>query len=145
MKFLCGGCRTKYQISDEKIRGKILTIRCKKCGAKILVRESLAREGGTAVAPVAEEERALGTQELKSQEQRSVAQSAAVGGSAALASAFDVAMSGVAGADHESDDMPTCIAPTPQNLEAAGVEWYIAIDGEQSGPFAFAEIVRRVQ
>ena len=34
-------CRTKYQISGEKIRGKILTIRCKSCGARIQVRESL--------------------------------------------------------------------------------------------------------
>ena len=27
MKFLCGSCRTKYQISDTKVRGKVLTIR----------------------------------------------------------------------------------------------------------------------
>lgn len=136
MKFLCGGCRTKYQISDEKIRGKILTIRCKKCGAKILVRESLGREvGGTVVAPIAEDDRALSVEV----EARS-AVGAQVGGSA-LQSAFDVAMH----ANDEADDMPTTIAPTPGNLEAAGVEWYVAIDGEQSGPFAFAELVRKVQ
>src|SRR5262245_26274567 len=117
MKFLCGGCRTKYQISDEKIRGKILTIRCKKCGAKILVRESLAREaGGTAVAPIAEEEKTAAI----TQEARSVVGGPQVGGSA-LQSAFDVAMHGT----DEADDMPTTIAPTPGNLEAAGVEWYV--------------------
>jgi predicted Zn finger-like uncharacterized protein len=142
MKFLCGGCRTKYQISDEKIRSKILTIRCKKCGAKILVRESLAREAnGTAVAPIAEEERPAVAVAVSMQAgERSGGAAAQAGGSAALASAFDVAMR----TEHE-DDMPTCIAPTPANLETAGVEWYIAIDGEQSGPFAYAEVVRRVQ
>lgn len=139
MKFLCGGCRTKYQISDEKIRGKILTIRCKKCGAKILVREQLTREaGGTAVAPIAEDERA--SQLSMAAEARNVVGAPQVGGSA-LQSAFDVAMH----ANDENEDMPTTIAPTPGNLESAGVEWYIAIDGEQSGPFAFAELVRKVQ
>lgn len=141
MKFLCGGCRTKYQISDEKIRSKILTIRCKKCGAKILVRESLAREaGGTAVAPLAEEEKAAIAGGVSVQAEQRAGAAAVQAGGAALASAFDVAMRG-----EVEDDMPTCIAPTPSNLEAAGVEWYIAIDGEQSGPFAYAEIVRRVQ
>src|SRR5687768_14703151 len=121
MKFLCGGCRTKYQISDEKIRGKILTIRCKKCGAKILVREQLAREaGGTVVAPIAEDEK-MGSVSIQS-EARSVVGAPQVGGSA-LQSAFDVAMRG-----EDADDMPTTIAPTPGNLETAGVEWYVAVD-----------------
>ncbi len=136
MKFLCGSCRTKYQISDEKVRGKILTIRCKKCGSKILVRESLARDagGGTAVAPVAEEEKV-------GEVQRS-GKFARVGGSAALASAYDVAMDR---GSAEADDMPTSIAPVPANLEIAGVEWYVAIDGVQHGPYAFAELVAKLQ
>ncbi len=150
MKFLCGSCRTKYAISDEKVRGKILTIRCKKCGAKILVKESLTQQspgGGTAVAPVAEEEQtpqAAHTQ--PSQEARSASNpaSARVGGSAALASAYDIAMHGNAsGAD--ADDMPTSIAPVPANLDLAGFEWYVAVDGEQRGPFAFAELVNKVK
>jgi|GEM_PF-1962205 len=133
MKFLCGSCRTKYQISDEKVRGKILTIRCKKCGAKIMVRESLARDSGatTAVAPVAQEQ-----MELRQQSASAPSQA----GGAALAHAYDQAMKG----GGEVDDMPTSIAPVPANLEMAGVEWYVAIDGEQQGPFAFAEIVRKV-
>jgi predicted Zn finger-like uncharacterized protein len=140
MKFLCGSCRTKYQISDEKVRGKILTIRCKKCGAKILVRESLSKNagGGTAVAPVAEEEQPKAA-EISGKKSVSVA--AKAGGSAALASAFEVAMGG---GTSEADDMPTSIAPVPANLDNAGVEWYVAIDGEQFGPYAFAELVRRI-
>lgn len=136
MKFLCGSCRTKYQISDEKVRGKILTIRCKKCGSKILVRESLARDagGGTAVAPVAEEEKV-------GEVQRS-GKVARVGGSAALASAYDVAMDR---GSAEADDMPTSIAPVPANLEIAGVEWYVAVDGVQHGPYAFGELVAKLK
>lgn len=39
MKFYCDNCGAKYQISDEKVRGKVLRIRCKKCSAPILVKE----------------------------------------------------------------------------------------------------------
>lgn len=154
MKFVCGSCRTKYQISDEKIRGKILTIRCKKCSSKILVRESLAREaGGTVVAPVADDDKAeVGSVAVTSDSpapapskapSSSPAAAASPRTSASLQSAFDVAMR--AAGEPEADDMPTTIAPTPANLDKAGVEWYVAIDGEQSGPFAFAELVRKVQ
>lgn len=140
MKFLCGSCRTKYQISDEKVRGKILTIRCKKCGSKIIVRESLARDSGgsTAVAPVAD---APSTVEPESRSVAPQSRSSAGSGGAALAHAFDAAMKEHGG---EADDMPTSIAPVPANLDIAGVEWYVAIDGEQHGPFAFAEVVTKV-
>lgn len=152
MKFLCGNCRTKYQISDDKVRGKILTIRCKKCGAKILVRESLAAGGGTAVAPVADDDstvanrKALTNEQPQSTRAPSIAPSSfgatRTGGSAALASAYEVAMGQNAS---DSDDMPTSIAPVPANLDIAGVEWYVAIDGVQQGPFAFAEVVQKVE
>jgi predicted Zn finger-like uncharacterized protein len=39
MKFFCDSCSTKYSISDEKVRGKILKVRCKNCGHVITVRE----------------------------------------------------------------------------------------------------------
>lgn len=136
MKFLCGSCRTKYQISDDKVRGKILTIRCKKCGAKVVVKESLARQASLVIAPIAEEE---------AQARAEAAPKVALGGSAAavssasLAAAFDVAMGG------GLDDMPTSIAPTPNNEAYAGVEWYVAIDGSQVGPFAYAELVKKIQ
>lgn len=151
MKFLCGSCRTKYQISDEKVRGKILTIRCKKCGAKVVVKESLARAASLVIAPLADEasEQAQARSELRSDARSDVrmdvAGKVALGGSAAsvssatLASAFDVAMGG------GLDDMPTSIAPTPTNEAYAGVEWYVAIDGSQVGPFAYAELVKKIQ
>jgi predicted Zn finger-like uncharacterized protein len=130
MKFLCGSCRTKYQISDEKVRGKILTIRCKKCGAKVLVKESLAQSNGIAVAPVAE---AAEAREAKREPARKVA-----GSASSLAGAFEVAMGQAA------DDMPTSIGPTPAN-EENDFEWFTAIDGVQYGPFAYSEIQRRVR
>jgi len=124
MKFLCGSCRTKYQISDEKVRGKILTIRCKKCGAKIIVRESLVRDGGegTVVAPVAEEPRSTPFNPR------------IASGSGALSQAFSQALeSGTQDVPIDSERPPTAF------------EWFTAVDGQQQGPFGFDHVANLVR
>jgi len=50
MKFVCGQCHTKYTISDDKVRGKTLKIKCRKCGNIIKVKEP-SRGRKTASAP----------------------------------------------------------------------------------------------
>ena len=37
MKITCQACQAKYTIADEKVLGKIVKIRCKKCGSTIVV------------------------------------------------------------------------------------------------------------
>lgn len=43
MKFNCERCNTKYSISDDRVRGKILKIRCKNCSDVITVRDPAGR------------------------------------------------------------------------------------------------------
>ncbi|MGZ3418320.1 MAG: GYF domain-containing protein [Polyangiales bacterium] len=43
MKFLCDQCKAKYQIADEKVQGKTLRMKCRKCGHVIEIR---AADGG---------------------------------------------------------------------------------------------------
>jgi predicted Zn finger-like uncharacterized protein len=43
MKIVCDNCATKYSIADEKVRGKVFKIRCKKCSHIIVVKGT---EGG---------------------------------------------------------------------------------------------------
>lgn len=38
MKIVCDACSAKYSIADEKVRGKVFKIRCKKCSNIIMVR-----------------------------------------------------------------------------------------------------------
>ncbi len=38
MKVVCDACQAKYQIPDERVAGRKLKIRCRKCGATITVR-----------------------------------------------------------------------------------------------------------
>jgi predicted Zn finger-like uncharacterized protein len=48
MKITCQACQAKYTIADEKVVGKIVKIRCKKCGATIVVNgNEAAALGGT--------------------------------------------------------------------------------------------------
>ncbi len=43
MKIACQSCQAKYTIADEKVVGKVVKIRCKKCGTTIVVN---GQEGG---------------------------------------------------------------------------------------------------
>jgi predicted Zn finger-like uncharacterized protein len=55
MKIVCDSCGTKYSISDDKVRGKVFKIRCKKCSHIIVVRgtndAAAAAAPATATAP----------------------------------------------------------------------------------------------
>jgi predicted Zn finger-like uncharacterized protein len=48
MKFSCDRCQTRYSIGDDKVRGKVLKIRCKTCGNIVVVREQLPTVQGEA-------------------------------------------------------------------------------------------------
>src|SRR5580693_10671928 len=37
MKITCQSCQSKYNVADEKVQGKIVKIRCRKCGSTIVV------------------------------------------------------------------------------------------------------------
>jgi predicted Zn finger-like uncharacterized protein len=49
MKITCQACAAKYTIADEKVVGKTVKIRCKKCGANIIVNAGEA--SGAATGP----------------------------------------------------------------------------------------------
>ncbi len=50
MKITCQSCQAKYTIADEKVAGKTVKIKCKKCGATIVVH---GNEGAGAAPPPA--------------------------------------------------------------------------------------------
>ncbi|HXN32284.1 MAG TPA: zinc-ribbon domain-containing protein [Polyangiaceae bacterium] len=52
MKISCQSCHSKYNVADEKVQGKIVKIRCRKCGATIVVNASGgASANGSVPAP----------------------------------------------------------------------------------------------
>ena len=51
MRFSCKKCNAQYNIADERVRGKVLKIRCKHCGQALIVRGQ-----AEAPAPASDEE-----------------------------------------------------------------------------------------
>jgi predicted Zn finger-like uncharacterized protein len=100
VKFLCDRCKTRYSIGDDRVRGKILKIRCKNCANVITVREGMP--DADAVDP------------------------AAAGRPRTATQANPVVMSTASATS--SGSMPA--APKLED------EWYVSIDGVQSGPFS---------
>ena len=39
MQFQCARCQSKYRISDDKVQGRTIRVRCKSCGAIVVVRQ----------------------------------------------------------------------------------------------------------
>jgi predicted Zn finger-like uncharacterized protein len=173
MKFQCDRCQTRYSIGEEKIRGKVLKIRCKNCSAVITVREGNASTTG----PEAEAKA----------DSKSTGSQKAIGGAAArdkgstigkaptadkpnapangtgrkdagkapvLEAAFDramarpsAAMPAVPGGDRNATALEDESASTkmgPPPEPAADIEWFVSIDGEQEGPFTLPEARKRV-
>jgi len=73
MKITCQACQSKYTIADDKIQGKVAKIRCRKCGATVLVDASVgggsngsgAASGDTWMVSVAEgDQRTMQLQEV---------------------------------------------------------------------------------
>jgi predicted Zn finger-like uncharacterized protein len=51
MKIVCDSCSTKYSISDDKVRGKVFKIRCKKCSHIIVVKGTSEEGNAVSEAP----------------------------------------------------------------------------------------------
>ncbi|MBW2528233.1 MAG: zinc-ribbon domain-containing protein, partial [Deltaproteobacteria bacterium] len=51
MRFTCDSCQAKYQIADEKVAGKTVRMKCRKCGHSIQVR-ARRTEAGVEAVPV---------------------------------------------------------------------------------------------
>ena len=56
MIFACGKCRTRYKLPDEKVRGRVLRVRCKSCGAVVHVRDPALPAASAPQAPASEAE-----------------------------------------------------------------------------------------
>ena len=126
MKFLCDRCKTRYSIGDDRVRGKILKIRCKNCANVITVREGMPDADAVEAGASVPRRKSTTTQAPTPEAAQLVGAAASNGGgrSNALGAAFASAM-----------------AKPPPALEE---EWYVSIDGDQAGPFSLAEAQRWV-
>jgi len=132
VKFLCDQCKAKYQIADEKVAGRTVRMKCRKCGHMIEVRAEVTESSVS---------RSLPTQDEPS--------SAPKGGG--LATSFSAARpargsqspGALAGAFQrkvQNDEDETVMGP-PGAFEASVTEeWYAAINGVPVGPMRLSEL-----
>jgi predicted Zn finger-like uncharacterized protein len=116
VKFLCDRCKTRYSIGDERVRGKILKIRCKNCANVITVKEGMTADPPDGAARRTKQPTTVAP---------AATSSTSANGGGALGAAFVSAMT----------------KPPPPALEE---EWYVSIDGVQSGPFSLPDAQRWV-
>ncbi len=126
MKFYCDKCQTKYSIADEKVRGKVLKVRCKNCSHVITVREAVSPAHADATATLTSG--ALG----QSAERR--AQPASGSADSGLASA--------AAAIRERNRQASLsnAAVRAPSSAASSVSWHYSVNGESFGPFTFEHL-----
>ena len=167
MKFLCEQCKAKYQISDDKVAGKTVRMKCRKCGHMIEVKaevtetsvsKSLPPPDGIATVPEAPKS---GPQAGTAAGQPKAPLKPAAARPGSLATSLSAARPGaprppaasmaregalagafqkqVSGASHKKDDE---ISAALDMLEMSS-EWYVAINGVPVGPVRVSELRRK--
>jgi predicted Zn finger-like uncharacterized protein len=148
MKFVCDRCQTKYSIADERVRGKVLKVKCKSCANVITVREARrpsAASPSLSAAPVA-----------RGRTGPAAALSVPAEAPEIDSERTQLAMSPF-GADPLADAFPDLLTPAapsgavrrPTGALAAvdaddGVQWYMALDGNRTGPFSRTKLVDKL-
>ena len=144
MKFLCDNCKAKYQIADEKVAGKTVRMKCRKCGHQIEVRAAVTETSVSTSPP-----------NVGSEAPRPMA--AKIGLATSLSAAKPRApmvgtqtqnLGGLAGAFQRTvQDGPQTV-PLPTNTNnpvelSVTDEWYVAINGVPVGPVRISELRRK--
>ncbi len=136
MKFLCGNCKAKYQIADEKISGRTLRMKCRRCSHDIIIRgDQVESAPPAAVAAAVSAPRAPAPQARRA---GPVAAAPAPRANAPVRRPTGSAL----GADFRrslTGSAPPPPAPPPAEL------WHVAINDVPVGPIRKEEIARKVQ
>lgn len=153
MKFLCEQCKAKYQIADEKVVGRTVRMKCRKCGHLIEVRAAVT-ESSVSVesAPPPPAQRAAAPRAPPPP--RPPPKAAPPAKPAPLATNLaaakppppksDRAAGALAGAFkttvQREDDVS---APFDMSELSSGEGWYVAINGVPVGPIRMSEVRRK--
>jgi predicted Zn finger-like uncharacterized protein len=131
LKFLCDQCKAKYQIADEKVAGKTVRMKCRKCQHVIEIRSAVT-DTSTRTPSSPPPRQSLPP---------TPAPSAAAnlrGGSAAPPPRRDALSSAL-----QRDVLGAGRTPFGAEQTASADEWYVAINGVPVGPIGLSELRRK--
>jgi predicted Zn finger-like uncharacterized protein len=134
VKFLCDQCKAKYQIADDKVAGRTVRMKCRKCGHMIEVRAEVTESSVSRFPPAPDDAPRPGSLATSFSAARPSRHSQAPG---ALAGAFQKKV-------RDDDDDQTVMAPAASFDASVTEEWYAAINGVPVGPMRLSELRTKV-
>jgi predicted Zn finger-like uncharacterized protein len=149
VKFLCEQCKAKYQIADDKVAGKTVRMKCRKCGHLIEVRAAVT-ETSVSVQPREPERPSAPPPAPRSAHRPPPPRPAPIASSFAASKAASKperplsitgALEGAFKAAVQRDDETS--APFDMSDLSPSDEWYVAINGVPVGPIRVAEVRRK--
>jgi predicted Zn finger-like uncharacterized protein len=137
VKFLCEQCKAKYQIADDKVAGKTVRMKCRKCGFMIEVRAEVTE---TSVA-----------QGLPEDPKKPAGKPSPLGKSLATSltgrppppKGKPDALAGAFQRKVRQDGPPESTASLEMLDSSATSGWYVAINGVPVGPIRISELRRK--
>ncbi|MBX3224327.1 MAG: zinc-ribbon domain-containing protein [Labilithrix sp.] len=139
VKFLCDSCKAKYQIADEKVAGKTVRMKCRKCGHQIEVRAAVTETSVASAPPRPPTNTSAPRPPMKSGLATSL--------SAAKPRAPSAPAGALAGAFKSNlQDAPASVPgdrPSTSIELSVTDEWYVAINGVPVGPVRISELRRK--
>jgi predicted Zn finger-like uncharacterized protein len=162
MRFLCEQCKAKYQISDDKVAGKTVRMKCRKCGHMIEVRADVTETSVANAAP-ADPMKAVATAgapakpgslprpatkptapRSKLATSLTASQPPKAANPSALAGAFQRTVAGAPASSMRPAQNPDD-SQALDMLSASANPWYVAINGVPVGPVRLSELRRKAQ
>jgi predicted Zn finger-like uncharacterized protein len=147
VKFLCEHCKAKYQIADDKVAGRTVRMKCRKCGGQIEVRAAVT-ETSVAVKATDSVTDPAGAGS-GAPPARSPGRPSPMATSLARPATTKIPPSkegSLAGAFHRNvqrtEDDSTNAGLDLRELSAAD-EWYVAVNGVPVGPVRVGEVRRK--
>src|SRR2546426_902949 len=129
MQFSCDSCKAQLQIADEKVRGRRLIVRCKRCGAKIAIADPLLSPSPPRVVEAAPTRPAKDPESTRAMD------------SDVLERALQASRAGDGSANGSplTQRFAAPAAPLPANPAV----WFAMLQGKQTGPLTRAELETR--
>ena len=136
MQFSCESCKAQLQIADEKVRGKRLVVRCKRCGAKIALADPLLSKSPPRV--IAPPPSSAPLRDPDSDTESTRAMDSDVLERALRASKED---------DGGPRPSPRTVPPPPPRETPPRDQpiWFAMIQGQQIGPISTAQLGRKAK
>jgi len=151
VKFLCEQCKAKYQIADDKIAGRTVRMKCRKCGHLIEMRaavmeSSIANALPSPVPPADTPAPSPVKPPSKALPPRATPLAASLTAHRPAAPKPDRLPSALAGAfktNVQREREEEVSAPFDMSELSQGNDWYVAVNGVPVGPVRIAEIRRK--